>query len=207
MQNNSFNWKTSLEKLIAGNQRFISGMRSTESLNGHVKVKELAEVGQRPFATILSCSDSRVPAELLFDCGFGDLFIVRIAGNVVQPSQIASIEFAAKVLGSNLCVVMGHSKCGAVQASLDVESGKTVDLGPNVELLINLIRPAVSKVLSADKTGPNLLDRCIKENVRNTAAEIFAKSSMLRTMAVENQFKLVEAVFHLDTGKAIFEPY
>ncbi len=86
-------WELALGRLKKGNERFTAGLRSTESLSGHLRMKELSETGQAPFAIILSCSDSRLPSELLFDCGFGDLFIIRVAGNVVQPSQIASIEF------------------------------------------------------------------------------------------------------------------
>lgn len=205
MQKQSSKWQEALELLQKGNQRFTSGLRSAEALVGHTKLKELSERGQKPFAIILSCSDSRVPAELLFDCGFGELFVVRVAGNVVQPSQIASIEYAAKVLGSTLCVVMGHSKCGAVQAALDFETGKKADLGPNIALLIDLIRPAVQRcVQRKESQTQSMLDCCIAENVSNTAADIMAKSTMLRTMANEGQFKVVEAVFHLDSGKVNF---
>lgn len=200
-------WAEALEKLIEGNTRFTSGLRSTSALLGHEKLKELATNGQKPFAIVVSCSDSRVPAELLFDCGFGDLFVIRVAGNVVQPSQIASIEYAAKVLGASLCVVMGHSKCGAVQAALDSETGTKIDLGPNIEFLIGLIRPSVQRGLK--DTGPRIrdlppLDRCIRENALVTAAEVLEKSAMLRSLCGENKFKVMEAVFHLESGKVEF---
>lgn len=205
MESNT-NWKAAFQQLIQGNERFVSGLRSTESLLGHTKLKELAEKGQKPFAIVLSCSDSRVPAELLFDCGFGDLFVIRVAGNVVQPSQIASIEYAAKVLGSSLCVVMGHSKCGAVQAALDSETGKRPNLGPNIDFLIELIRPAVNKCLKDGAPQHDTLDKCIQQNVINTAGEILAKSSLLRGLAKEERFHIVEAIFHLESGKVIFQP-
>lgn len=197
-------WMDSFQKLKEGNGRFKSGVRSTQALLGHEKLKELAANGQKPFAIVVSCSDSRVPAELLFDCGFGDLFVVRVAGNVVQPSQIASIEYAAKVLGASLCVVMGHSKCGAVQAALDSESGKKVELGPNIDFLIELIRPSVKRGMKNQKEGLAVLDSCIRENVLGTAGEIMEKSEMLRAMSSHNSFKVVQAVFHLETGEVEF---
>lgn len=198
-------WKEAAELLVNGNSRFISGLRSADALVGHVKLKELSENGQKPFAIVVSCSDSRVPAELLFDCGFGDLFVVRVAGNVVQPSQIASIEYAAKVLGVSLCVVMGHSKCGAVQATLDAETGKRVELGPNIDFLMELIRPAVQTCMK--QKGPangSVLDDCIEENVRNTSRKVLEKSSLLRALASEDHFRVAEAVFELETGKVRF---
>lgn len=203
MQNTQ--WNSALQQLKKGNERFISGLRSTESLLGHLKLKELAEKGQKPFAIILSCSDSRVPAELLFDCGFGELFVIRVAGNVVQPSQIASIEYAAKVLGAPLCIVMGHSKCGAVQAALELEKGNKPDLGPNIDFLLELIRPAVQKCLKERPTPSLLLDKCIEENAHRTAAEIVEKSSLLRALQAEGRFQVVEAVMHLETGKVEFK--
>ncbi len=205
MASTTLNWKTALAQLKAGNERFVSGMRSTAALTGHLKVKELAEKGQQPFAIILSCSDSRVPAELLFDAGFGELFVIRVAGNVVQPSQVASIEYAAKVLGAQLCVVMGHSKCGAVQAALDTELGKGPELGANIALLIDLIRPSVKKSLQHKHPPEEVLDECIKQNAHNTAGEIWEKSPLLREMKQQDRFEIVEAVFDLETATVKFE--
>jgi len=205
MENQTTDWKTAYQRLIEGNHRFTSGLRSTDSLLGHTKLRELAENGQKPFAIILSCSDSRVPAELLFDCGFGDLFVIRVAGNVVQPSQIASIEYAAMVLGATLCVVMGHSKCGAVQAALDAETGKGSDLGPNIGLLLELIRPSVRHSLTGAGSQSGMLDRCIEANVHTTGQEILTKSAILRELAEKDRFKISKAVFQLETGKVAFK--
>lgn len=204
MDTQTVTWKQALEQLKQGNERFTSGLKSTDSLMGHLKLPELAAKGQAPFAIILSCSDSRVPAEYLFDCGFGDLFVVRVAGNVVQPSQIASIEYAAKVLGAPLCVVMGHAKCGAVQAALDAETGKRPDLGPNIDFLIELIRPSVQRALLKGEGGPHQLDRCIRENAHTTAMEVLGRSSLLRILANEGRFQVVQAFFHLENGKVEF---
>lgn len=208
MEKRPTDWKEAIDALIHGNERFVNG-RSADNTIGHTKLKELAQNGQRPFATVLSCSDSRVPAELIFDCGFGDLFVIRVAGNVVQPSQIASIEYAAKILGASLCVVMGHTKCGAIQAASDTELGKGPDLGPNIEFLIELIRPAIQdcfkgKVKSAEDLTPEILDECSRKNVQATANEILAQSSLLRSLTQEKKFKVVEALFRLETGKVDF---
>lgn len=206
MENKVKPWEQALERLEQGNERFVSGLRSADAMVGHIKLRSLAQNGQKPYAIVLSCSDSRVPAELLFDCGFGDLFVIRVAGNVVQPSQVASIEYAAKVLGASLCVVMGHSKCGAVQAALDTEQGKAPNLGPNIGFLIDLILPAVKKVVveNASASG-NVLDKCVKENVRCTAKEIISNSTLLENLRDEGQFRVVEAVFNLETGRVEFE--
>ena len=107
-----------LERLREGNQRFTSGVRSVETLASPMRLAELAE-GQQPFAIIVGCSDSRVPVETVFDQGLGDLFVVRVAGNVVMPSQLASVEFAVEMFGSRLVVVLGHSSCGAIKATID----------------------------------------------------------------------------------------
>lgn len=207
MSNQTMNWQQALDRLVKGNERFVSGLRSADALLGHVKLKELAAKGQAPFAVMLTCSDSRVPAELLFDCGFGELFVVRVAGNVVQPSQIASIEYAAKVLGSPLCVVMGHSKCGAVHAALETVTGNKPELGPHIDFLIELIRPAVQRCVdNADEHGEALLAQCIRENVKDTAHEILENSTILRSLTAENRFRVVEAVFKLETGEVEFGP-
>jgi len=199
-------WELALDRLKEGNERFTSGLRSTESLSGHLRLKELSDSGQRPFAIILSCSDSRVPSELLFDCGFGDLFIIRVAGNVVQPSQVASIEFAAKVLGAQLCVVMGHSKCGAVQAAIQSEMKKQAGFSPNIDALIQLIRPSVRNCLGKVKTETpeEILDLSIRENIHSTVLEIFEKSELLREFKDSGNFAVVEAHCLIETGQVEF---
>ena len=199
-------WERALDRLRKGNERFTSGLRSTESLSGHLRLKELATTGQSPFAIVLSCSDSRAPSELLFDCGFGDLFVVRVAGNVVQPSQIASIEFATKVLGAELCVVMGHSQCGAVHAAIQSEMKKQPSISPNIDALIQLIRPSVHRCLGKVKgeSPDQLLDLSIRENVHSTVLEILDKSPLLREFARDGKFAVAEAHFSLETGQVEF---
>ncbi|MEO5970489.1 MAG: carbonic anhydrase, partial [Bdellovibrionia bacterium] len=109
----------SIERLIEGNKRFIQGLKSIESITSTAKREDLADNGQTPFCIVVTCCDSRVPAEMIFDCSLGDLYVIRIAGNVISSDLIASIEYAAAQLSPSLCLVMGHTKCGAVGTALD----------------------------------------------------------------------------------------
>src|ERR1051326_8265149 len=130
-----------LKRLRDGNARFAANVRDSDTHVSHTRRAELA-AGQEPFAIILGCSDSRVPAELVFDQGFGDLFVIRVAGNIVAPSQIGSIEFAASRFGTRLVVVMGHTQCGAVEATLDVLQGSAVE-SRNLAFIVERMRPSV----------------------------------------------------------------
>ena len=200
-------WREALELLKAGNRRFTAGLRSTESLLGHLQLKELSVAGQRPFSIILSCSDSRVPAELLFDCGFGDLFVIRVAGNVLQPSQLASIEFAAQGLGVQLCTVMGHSKCGALQATIDSEVNRQPGFSSNIDALMDLIRPSVRRCLEkarSDHAPEEILESSIRENIHHTACEILDQSPLLSELARQGNFAISEAYYCLETGTVEF---
>src|SRR5437667_9270077 len=131
--------REALDRLREGNRRFASDMRSAENLSSLTRRAELV-AGQEPFAIILGCSDSRVPAELVFDQGFGDLFVIRVAGNIVAPSQVGSVEFAASRFGTRLVVVMGHSQCGAVVATLDEVQGRAPNPSRNPRSIVDRIR-------------------------------------------------------------------
>src|SRR5260221_3196407 len=133
--------RAALDRLREGNRRFASDMRSAESLSSLTRRAELVS-GQQPFAIVLGCSDSRVPAEIVFDQGLGDLFVIRVAGNIVAPSQIGSVEFAADRFGTRLVVVLGHSMCGAIQATLDELGRPSTDQSPNLRAIVDRIRPA-----------------------------------------------------------------
>src|SRR6187551_2657948 len=147
-----------LSRLQEGNRRFVANQTNPDSLD-HARRRALA-AGQEPFAIILGCSDSRVPAELVFDQGFGDLFVIRVAGNVVAPSQIGSVEFAAARFGTRLVVVMGHSQCGAVVATLEEVLGKTGSQSRNLRSIVERIRPSVETLLSGQgKRDPEALLR------------------------------------------------
>jgi carbonic anhydrase len=131
-----------LERLRAGNARFVAGVRDPEALAHEARRSELVS-GQEPFAIVLGCSDSRVPAEIIFDQGLGDLFVIRVAGNVVAPSLLGSVEFAADRFGTRLVVVLGHSSCGAVTATADELERPSESRSPNLRSIVDRIRPAV----------------------------------------------------------------
>src|SRR5687768_991800 len=131
-----------LERLREGNRRFVSDARRSLPFSSRDRRNELAE-GQEPFAIILGCSDSRVPAEIVFDQGLGDLFVIRVAGNIVAPSQIGSVEFAASRFGTRLVLVLGHSRCGVILATLDELQQATENRSRNLRSIVDRIRPSV----------------------------------------------------------------
>lgn len=200
------NWENALTQLIEGNKRFTSGLRSVNSLATIERLPELAEKGQKPFAIILSCSDSRVPAEIVFDQGAGDLFMVRVAGNTVAPSLLASMEFAATNFGSPLIVVMGHTNCGAVNAAIKLMNDKvaTASLGKNLSDLIERITPAVRRVANK-KNHEHFGDLCTWENVKHSIETILDESETIFKLVQEEKIKIVGSVFDLKTGKVEFQ--
>src|SRR5881296_4604752 len=140
--------REALERLREGNRRFVSGVRSRDTLASETRRKELA-AGQEPFAIVLGCSDSRVPAEIVFDQGLGDLFVIRVAGNIVAPSQVGSVEFAAERFDTRLAVVMGHTQCGAIAATLEELRRPSGQESPNLRAIVDRIRPAIEPLLSS----------------------------------------------------------
>src|SRR5690242_17936990 len=138
-----------LERLREGNKRFVNHLRSAEAILSQLRRGELAK-GQAPFAIVLGCSDSRVPAEIVFDQGLGDLFVIRVAGNVVAPSQIGSVEFAAEAFGTRLVVVMGHSKCGAITATINELRRPTENQSRNLRAIVDRVRPAVAALMETE---------------------------------------------------------
>ncbi len=184
----------SLTKLQDGNKRFVSGELSKKDL-GEGRRQELTK-GQNPFATVLSCSDSRVAPEIIFDEGLGDIFIVRDAGNVADPVTMGSIEYGVEHLHTPLLVILGHEKCGAVTAALDAK-GKTEG---NIGAILKKIMPAVHKAKKAGKDRESTLDLAIQENVRNTYKEVM-KSEIVRELVHKGKLKVVGAEYYLGTGK------
>ncbi len=141
--------REALERLREGNRRFASGVRSSDTLTSPTRRSELT-AGQEPFAIILGCSDSRVPAEIVFDQGLGDLFVIRVAGNIVAASQIGSVEFAAERFGTRLVVVLGHSQCGAVLATLEELQRPTESQSRNLRSIVDRVRPSVEALLATE---------------------------------------------------------
>lgn len=184
-----------LDSLRKGNQRFVSG----QSIKPHQDLKRLQEVasGQSPFATIVGCSDSRVPNEIIFDQGVGDLFIVRTAGQVSTYASWGSIEFAEEILGTKLIVVLGHTQCGAVSAAV-----KLPEVPGHIVTLINAIKPAVDKAKA--KHPHDLLDASIRENILMQVEQLKALEPVLAKRVREGSVKIVGAIYHLDTGVVEF---
>jgi carbonic anhydrase len=198
------NGTQALKRLMEGNERFINGVRSVEPLFSHKKMAELSKNGQRPFVIILTCSDSRSPVEMIFDQGIGDVFVVRVAGNVVAPSLLASMEFAAANFGSCLLVVMGHTKCGAVNATLQhCQNPSEVLPSVHLEELVSRIRPAVEKTVTqfGNIKSPSMLELCSVENVKRSMNLILDQSTIIRNLVQEGKLLIEGAVLDISTGK------
>jgi carbonic anhydrase len=190
-----------LQRLKEGNRRFAAGVRSIETLTSQARRSDLVE-GQEPFAAILACSDSRVPVEIVFDQGVGDLFVIRVIGNVVAPSQIGSIEFAAAQLGTRLVVVLGHTRCGAVQATLDELQRPLESRSRNIRSIVDRIRPSVEALLETElKRDPSALARhAVRANVRVSANQLRHGSDVLEQLIQNGELLVVGAEYSLETG-------
>lgn len=186
-----------LERLRDGNMRFARGSADNLLSISQARRAELVD-GQTPFAVIVACSDSRVPVELLFDQGLGDLFVVRVAGNIVAPSQIGSVEFAAANLGTRLVVVLGHSNCGAVDAALREHSQEQEKRSPNLQSIVNRIRPAL-EVLE----NPSLND-AVAANVRNSVKQLRHGSEILEASIDSGELTVVGAEYSIESGVVDF---
>jgi carbonic anhydrase len=194
-----------LARLEAGNRRFVAEQTVAASLSTTARRDALVS-GQEPFAIILGCSDSRVPAELVFDQGFGDLFVIRVAGNVVAPSQVGSVEFAASRFGTRLVVVMGHSQCGAVVATLEELQGRATTESKNLRSIVDRVRPAVEPLLSLGRVhGEDALIReAVRANVRASVDQLRHGSELLETLIHESGLWIVGAEYSLETGVVDF---
>ena len=194
-----------LERLRVGNRRFASGVRSTDILASETRRSELA-AGQEPFAIILGCSESRVPAEIIFDQGLGDLFVIRVAGNIVASSQIGSVEFAAERFGTPLVVVLGHSRCGAVLATLEELMRPTETRSRNLRSIVGRIRPSVEPLLATELRHDSeaLVRHAIRSNVRVSANHLRHGSEVLEPRIQRGSLVVVGAEYSLETGGVDF---
>ena len=194
-----------LERLRAGNSRFVSGGQLMESLANPARRKELT-TGQEPLAVILGCSDSRVPVEIIFDFSLGHLFVIRVAGNVVAPSQIGSIEFAAEQFGTRLVVVMGHDDCGAVSTTIGELKRPTESRSPNLSAIVDRIRPAVEPLMATETEMKDaaLLDQAIRANIRASVNHLRHGSEILETLVRDEGLLVVGAEYSLETGTVEF---
>jgi carbonic anhydrase len=193
-----------LERLRAGNRRFVSGTRSLDSLASQAHRPELAN-GQAPFAIILGCADSRVPAEIVFDQGLGDLFVIRVAGNIVAPSQVGSVEFAAAQYGSRLVVVLGHSQCGAILATLEELKRPTESQSRNLRSIVDRVRPSVEPLLAERGHDPDALVRnAVRANVRVSVSQLRHGSEVLEELIERDGLSVIGAEYSLETGAVDF---
>ena len=194
-----------LDRLQEGNRRFVSDTRSPDSLASQTRRNELA-ASQEPFAIILGCSDSRVPAEIVFDQGLGDLFVIRVAGNIVASSQVGSVEFAAARFGTRLVVVLGHSQCGAVLATLEELQQSTENQSQNLRSIVDRVRPSVEALLSTDlRNDPDALVRlAVRANICVSANHLRHGSEVLEQLIQNNGLIVVGAEYSLESGLVDF---
>ncbi len=192
-----------IERLKSGNLRYASGNFDWEKQDAEMRRRELVD-GQEPFAVILGCSDSRVPVETIFDQRPGDLFVIRVAGNIAKTTQIGSIEYGIEILGARLVVVLGHSGCGAVQATLTEIQNPSGNLSPGLEAIISSIRPAV-KNLPQDESNPfAYMEEAVHANVNRTVNRLHQRSEIVHKKTLQGKVRIVGAVYSLATGKVEF---
>src|ERR1041385_3564777 len=192
-----------LERLRDGNARFAADVRVADQ--SHDRRAELA-AGQAPFAIILGCSDSRAPVELVFDQGLGDLFVIRVAGNIVAPSQVGSVEFAAEAFGTRLVVVLGHTQCGAIGATLDQLRRPREMRSRNLQSIVDRVRPAVEGLIGTDiARDPEALYRAAtRANIRAAVDHLRHGSELLERLILHNGLRVVGAEYSIETGSADF---
>jgi len=197
--------REALERLKAGNRRFVAEVRSLGAVPTQSKRVQLTS-GQTPFAAILGCSDSRVPVELVFDQGLGDLFVIRVAGNIVAPSQIGSVEFAAERFATRLVVVLGHSRCGAVQATIEELQRPTETQSRNLRSIVDRVRPSVEGLLATDlrHDADNLMAHAVRANIRASTSQLRHGSSLIEQMVQQDGLLVVGAEYSLETGVVEF---
>lgn len=194
-----------LERLREGNARFVSSERNHDALTSERRRRKVA-VSQEPFAIILGCSDSRVPAEIVFDQGLGDLFVIRVAGNVVAPSQIGSVEFAAARFTTRLVVVLGHSNCGAITATIEELGRRTEEQSRNLRSIVDRVRPSVAAVMSANKqlSMDELVHESVRANIRMSVNQLRHGSDILEQLIQNEGLLVVGAEYSLETGVVEF---
>ena len=194
-----------LIRLQEGNRRFASNVRGPDAFLGHARRAELTN-GQEPFAIILGCSDSRVPAEMVFDQGLGDLFVIRVAGNIVAPSQVGSVEFAAARFGTRLVVVLGHSQCGVILATIEELRRPTENQSRNLRAIVDRVRPAVEGLFATDlrHDADALVRHAVRTNIRASVHHLRHGSPVLEQLIQDDGLLVVGAEYSLETGAVEF---
>jgi len=194
-----------LQRLQEGNLRFASNVRGADGFLSQTQRAALA-AGQQPFAIILGCSDSRVPAEIVFDQGLGDLFVIRVAGNIVAPSQVGSVEFAAARYDTRLVVVLGHSQCGAVVATLEELRRPTENQSRNLRAIVDRIRPSVEGLLATHlkEDVEELVTQGVRANIRASVNHLRHGSEVLEQLIENEGLRVVGAEYSLETAVVEF---
>ena len=197
--------RDALDRLREGNRRFIADNRNSDALASHTRRREVADA-QTPFAVILGCSDSRVPAEIVFDHGLGDLFVIRVAGNIVAPSQIGSVEFAAEHYHTRLVVVLGHSRCGAILATVEELGRGSKEQSRHLRSIVDRIRPSV-QAFHGTPIGQDpeaLVHHAVRANIRMSANQLRHGSDILEQLIENEGLLVVGAEYSLETGEVEF---
>ena len=196
--------REALDRLREGNRRFVAGVRSGAALLTHTPQEALA-AKPSPIAIVLGCSDARAPAEIIFDQGLGDLFVIRVAGNIVAPSQVGSVEFAAERFGVPLVVVLGHTQCGAILATLE-SLRSAANHSSNVRSIVDRIRPTVRTLLDTGRRldEPELVRQAVRANVRASVVHLRHGSALLEQLIQDGKLLIVGAEYALETGEVDF---
>ncbi len=197
--------REALERLREGNRRFVAGEGTRDLAEEHARRRQSIEA-QAPFAIVLGCSDARVPAEIVFDQGLGDLFVIRVAGNIVAPSQVGSIEFAADRFGVRLVVVLGHSQCGAITATLESLARPATEASPNLGFIVSNIRSAIEPLIGSGNLPytEELVSEAVRANIRASARHLREESEVLQRLMADEGLLIVGAEYSLETGVVDF---
>jgi carbonic anhydrase len=197
--------REALTRLRQGNLRFASNAGGSDAFLSHARRAELT-AGQQPFAIILGCSDSRVPAEIVFDQGLGDLFVIRVAGNIVAPSQVGSVEFAAARYDTRLVVVLGHSQCGAILATVEELRMPTENQSRNLRAIVDRVRPSVEGLLAAGlgQDPEALVKQAVRANIRASVNHLRHGSQVLEQLIHDEGLLVVGAEYSLESGVVEF---
>jgi carbonic anhydrase len=198
--------QAALQRLREGNERFASEARSGDAFLRRMGRAKTTFFNQEPFAVILGCSDSRVPVEMVFDQDLGDLFVIRVAGNIVAPSQLGSVEYAAEQFGTRLVVVMGHTHCGAIMGTLEQLRRPTAARSPHMRFIANCIRPALTDLLDPELgyDRDTLVRKSVRANVRQSVDQMRRGSKILEHLTETDELLVVGAQYALETGRVEF---
>lgn len=191
-----------LRELLDGNRRFLAGASQQSSHGSLAKLKEFSRAGQSPKAIVLCCSDSRAPVEMIFDQDIGDLFVIRVAGNIVAPSLIGSVEFAAATYGTSLVLVMGHTQCGAVTATLNHIQNVQAPSSENIHDIVSRIKPHVYLIAQhSEITFEQKVHRAVEANVRASVSQLSSSSRMIEALVCQRQLTIFGGILDLSTGQ------